>query len=301
MQTTEFIAHLRHQRRLSPHTVAAYARDLGQFAAYCRDRYGVGEAGAVSREMIKSWLAELVDEGRAAATVRRKLSTLRAYYAYRQQRGHQADNPTGKIPTPKLGRRLAGTIPAADLARLFAAFPPPEDNADFALLRDHLMLALLYQTGLRRAELAGLRQSDVDPDRRRLTVRGKGGKERLLPLGPGLVELLEHYARLRERVHPGAAGVPELLLTDRGRALYPKFVYNKAVHWLGLFSAEPYRGPHALRHSFATHLVDAGAELTAVKELLGHANLAATQRYTHTSLARLREVYRRAHPGATKK
>ncbi|NJB84781.1 integrase/recombinase XerC [Lewinella marina] len=295
MQFYEFLAHLTHQRRLSAHTVDAYRSDLQQFADYCLESYAVERAGEVSREMVKSWLARLVEEGKAPTSIRRKLSALKAFYHYRQRRGQQAENPTVRIPTPKVGRRLPATVPAQDLQRLFTAFPDPEEEKDYFLLQDHLLLALLYQAGLRRAELIGLNWSDVDPDRRQLRVRGKGNKERLLPFGPQLAGLLERARHLRAAA-PTDVDPESLLITERGKRLYPKYVYNKVKRYLSGVTRETKKSPHVLRHSFATHLTEGGADLNAVKELLGHASLAATQLYTHNNLERLREVYRRAHP-----
>ncbi|WP_168797473.1 tyrosine-type recombinase/integrase [Neolewinella litorea] len=302
MQATEFLAHLTHQRRLSAHTVAAYRGDLVQFGAYCREQYAVERAGEVSREMVKSWLALLVEEGRAPTSIRRKLSALKAFYHYRQRRGQQSDNPTVRIPTPKVGRRLPATVPVADLRRLFAAFPDPAETEDYFLLQDHLMLALLYQTGLRRAELIALRRRDVDLDRRKLRVRGKGDKERMLPFGTGLAELFDRAQHLRPEPPSDDTDInltgesDSLFITERGKRLYPKYVYNRVRRYLSGVTREEKKSPHVLRHSFATHLTEGGADLNAVKELLGHASLAATQLYTHSNLERLREVYRKAHP-----
>lgn len=295
MTFTEFIAHLTHQRRLSAHTVAAYRSDLEQFAAYCQRVYDIQQETEVTREVVKSWLAELVGEGLAATSVRRKLSALKALFHYRQSRGQQAHDPTQRVPTPRVGRKLPATIPAEDMARLFAAFPLPAENEDPASLRDHLILALLYQCGLRRAELIALRPQDVDLHRRQLRILGKGSKERLVPFGEGLAALLSRYLDLSIADH-------RLLETDKGKPLYPKFVYTRVRLYLAGVSSEQKKSPHVLRHSFATHLMEGGAELNAVKELLGHASLAATQVYTHNDLSRLREVYRRAHPeGGEKK
>ena len=291
MDTREFLVHLTHQRRLSEHTVGAYRGDLEQFATYCRLEYAVGRAGEVNRDIVKSWLATLVEAGLAATSIRRKLSALKAFYLYRQTRGLQQDNPTQRIPTPKIGQRLPGTIPRDDLRRLFAGFPDPTAQNDAMELQDHLLLALLYQGGLRRAEVIGLRPDDIDLNRRQLRVRGKGNKERLVPFGPGMAELIERLYELR------TYGPDEALLqTARGKALYPKYVYHLVRRYLSGVTAEEKRSPHVLRHSFATHLTEGGADLNAVKELLGHSSLAATQLYTHTNLARLREVYRQAHP-----
>ncbi|MGB3800010.1 MAG: tyrosine-type recombinase/integrase [Lewinella sp.] len=162
------------------------------------------------------------------------------------------------------------------------------------MLQDHTMLSLLYQVGLRRAELIGIQVSDIDVARRQLLIRGKGNKERMVPFGPGLAELLEHLLFLRSGAQIEG---PWLLVTAKGKPLYPKYVYNKVTGYLGGVTREAKKSPHVLRHSFATHLTEAGADLNAVKEVLGHASLAATQLYTHNNLERLREVYRRAHPG----
>ena len=294
MDASEFLAHLTYQRRLSAHTVAAYGSDLEQFATYVKDTYAIGDAKQVTRDMIKSWLAELYGGGMAPTSIRRKLSALKAFYQYRQTRGQQAANPTRKIVTPKTGRRLPATIPRADLRTLFAAFPDPATTEDYFLLQDYVLLSLLYQAGLRRAELIGLRVNDVDLHRGELLVRGKGNKERRVPFGPGLAESLERLLYLRS-----AAKIEtlELLVTERRKAMYPKYVYNKVIGYLSGVSREAKKSPHVLRHSFATHLTEEGADLNAVKELLGHASLAATQLYTHNNLERLREIYRRTHPG----
>jgi integrase/recombinase XerC len=291
----QFLNHLTHQRRLSEHTVAAYANDLKQFAAWCKEQHGLVGTGEVTRDHVKAWMASLMANELAPSSIRRKLSSLKAFYAYQQSRGLQRENPTLRIPTPKLSRRLPTSVAEKDIKRLFGSFPDPLTNTDFSLLRDHLLLALLYQCGLRRAELIALNQLDVDLDHRRVSVIGKGKKQRLVPFGPKLAELVERYGEVRTSTFPEGES-PALLLTDRGKRLYPKYTYNKVTEYLGAFSTEEKKSPHVLRHTFATHLLSEGADLNAVKELLGHANLAATQLYTHNNIKRLQEVYRQAHP-----
>ncbi|MFT4750571.1 MAG: integrase/recombinase XerC [Neolewinella sp.] len=291
----QFLAHLTHQRRLSEHTVAAYTNDLKQFSAWCLKEHEVSTTSGVTRDHVKGWLASLMTAKLAPSSIRRKLSSLKAFYAYQQSRELQRENPTLRIPTPKLARRLPTSVAEKDIKRLFGSFPDPLTNDHFPLLRDHLLLALLYQCGMRRAELIALNQLDVDLDHRRLSVTGKGNKQRLVPFGPKLVELLERYGEVRTATFPEDE-TSALLITDSGNRLYPKYAYNKVTEYLGAFSTEEKKSPHVLRHTFATHLLSEGADLNAVKELLGHANLAATQLYTHNNIKRLQEVYRQAHP-----
>ncbi|MFT5998166.1 MAG: integrase/recombinase XerC [Neolewinella sp.] len=300
MHFHQFLAHLTHQRRVSPHTVTAYTTDLTQFSGFCAEEFEVKATSEVTRDMVKTWLAGLMSAGLAPASIRRKLSALKAFYAFQQSRGLQSENPTVRIPTPKLGRRLPASVAAKDIKRLFAAFPDPMTNTDFGLLRDHLLLGLLYQCGMRRAELIGLNEADVDMDHRRLTLHGKGNKQRLVPFGPSLTELLECYSLLKQQTFPEPE-TTALMVADSGKRLYPKYLYNKVVEYLGAFSTEEKKSPHVLRHTFATHLLEEGADLNAVKELLGHANLAATQLYTHNNIKRLQDIYRQAHPEGEKK
>ena len=299
----EFLAHISHQRRLSEHTVTAYRGDLEQFSSFCREQHAILSAKEVTRGHIKGWLAQLVnDQGLTASSVRRKLSAVKAYFRYQKARGLRREDPSVRMPAPKLARRLPTSIAPKDLRRLFASFPDPLNNDSYPSLRDHLLLALLYETGMRRAELINMTIDSVDLARRRLSVIGKGNKERLLPFGERLAELLDVYLEARGKIEGSGAVTDRLLLTDRGKPMYPKYVYNKVVGYLGGVSTEEKRSPHVFRHTFATQLLAGGADLNAVKELLGHANLAATQVYTHSDVARLREVYQRAHPeGAEKK
>lgn len=297
MTIATFLNFLTNERRYSKHTVTAYGKDLDQFAVYCRYFYGIHDLGEVRRTQVRSWLAHLLEEEHSPATIRRKLASIKAFYRLRQERGFQSDNPTIRIPTPKLPKRLPVTITPQEVKKLFLTFPV--ERTSFPLVRDELLLALLYQTGMRRSELIHLRRSMIELQQRQLRVIGKGNKERIIPFGPSLAELIEVYESLRQQEY--AEQITDfLLLTDAGNPLYPKWVYNKVSNYLGGVSKASRKSPHVLRHSFATHLSDEGADLNAIKGLLGHANLAATQIYTHSSIARLREVYEKAHPAAEK-
>jgi integrase/recombinase XerC len=293
MPHTSFLNYLEHERRFSAHTLVAYRNDLRQFRQFVEQVYGLEDYAEVDHQVVRAWLVYLLEQGLSTATIRRKLSTLKAFFRFRCRRGLQDQNPTARVTSPKLPRRLPTVVAASALAELLATF---RERTDFSGLRDGLVLELLYGTGVRRAELIGLQRRDVDLVRRRLRVRGKGGKERLVPFGKWLAERIEAYEVARQAEWPDADSVPQLLLTDRGKPLYPKWVYNKVKAYLGTVTTERKRGPHTLRHSFATHLSDNGADLNAIKTLLGHANLAATQVYTHNSIEKLKQVYQQAHP-----
>ncbi len=297
-----FLAWLRHEKRYSAHTVDAYRRDLDQFLAFLAEVHDIPatEPGLVRHGHIRSWLVHLLERDVSARSSSRKLSSLRTYWRYLRRLGLAGADPTTKVIAPRQPARLPRTVQATDLDRLFRRLEAREEEEPvpgFSHLRDRTALELLYGCGLRRAELIGLRDVDVDLAGRRLRVHGKGNKERILPVGDRLADTLRAYGAARDRAFGPSAEGP-LLRTDKGAPLYPKWVYRTVRACLAAVTAAEGLGPHALRHSFATHLADGGAELNAIKALLGHASLASTQVYTHNSTERLREVYRQAHPRA---
>ncbi|MEM8584969.1 MAG: tyrosine-type recombinase/integrase [Bacteroidota bacterium] len=298
MQLLAFLHHLQHERRLSAHTVVAYKKDLEQFSDYQSVIYANTRASQIKRTHIRSWMVSLHEEGLAATSIRRKLAAVKAFFRWRQERGFQEKNPALRIPTAKPPKRLPKVVPEKDLKRLIDRLAEGSDQ--FEDWRDYLMIALMYETGLRRSELIDLRKSNVNIPQRTIRVLGKGSKERLLPFGQSLAEKLEGYITIREQTF-GNYEHDQLLLTDKGRPLYAKFVYNKVKSYLNGIGHHTGASPHALRHSFATHLLEHGADLNAVKSLLGHAGLAATQIYTHQRIDRLRAVYKQAHPAAERK
>ena len=288
-----FFQYLALEKRYSPLTIDLYKTDLHQFIDYLTSQFEL-ESEKAKHEHIRSWSVFLMEKGISSRSIRRKLSVLKTYYKFLRKKGIVAESPMLKVLAPKAGKVLPTVMEQKTLQHLFENVPFGDD---FKGKRDQLMVELLYGTGMRRAELIGLKLDSIDLDGQRLKVLGKGNKERLLPLSPYLVKLMQQYLSLRGDTFPQSESY--LFLTNKGKKLYPKLVYNTVHHYLSLVSTLEKRSPHVLRHSFATHMIDNGADLQAVKELLGHASLAATQVYTHNSIKRLQEVYQQAHPKAT--
>jgi integrase/recombinase XerC len=289
-----FVQYLELEKRYSPHTITAYRADLEQFGEFARQMYGVEEIASVSHLYVRAWVVQLIQSGVKARSINRKLSSLKTFFKFLKRSGKVEQSPMTRVVAPKVGKRLPVYVQEQDLDALFKRIP---FNESFEGTRDFLILELLYTAGLRRSELIGLKNENLDLVSRQLRVKGKGGKERLIPLMDRVVEDIMIYRRWRTEQFPDA-GVPELLLTDKGRPLYPKFVYNLVKRYLSIVTTLEKKSPHVLRHSFATHLSEHGADLNAIKELLGHSSLAATQVYTHNSIERLKNVYRQAHPKA---
>ena len=294
----EFGAFLGKERNDSPHTVKAYTRDVRDFVAFC-DRYygGPWSFAGVDRLAIRGWLGSLDERGLARRSAARGLSALRTFYRFLGATRGVDVNPARAARTPKLERRLPSHLDRAETELLFAEAERRAAEGRFRPTRDWAMLELFYATGMRLSELAGLGEGDVDLVSDQVKLRGKGKKERLVPLGSHAARALRQYLRAREAVR-GTGDRRALFLNARGGRLTPRGV-QLAIR--GLLDTLP-RGTelhvHSLRHSFASHLLDAGADLRAVQELLGHASLSTTQVYTHTSVERLKQVYHHAHPRA---
>lgn len=288
-----FIGYLRHEKRYSPHTVQAYESDLEQFFLFLDESYPDLPVEQCSHQAIRTWLARLKEEGLEARSLNRKLSTLRSFFRYLMKQGITDRSPLDKVVAPKTGRRLPAFVNEPQMERLFEQVPFPEG---FRGHTERLIMELLYQTGMRRAELIGLTTDRLELSRGLLRVLGKGNKERLLPLSAPLLECLKQYLEARKQV--AGADTNALLLRENGKPLYPKWVHEVVHRYLSLVTTLEHRSPHVLRHTFATHLLNSGADLNAVKELLGHASLTATQVYTHNTIATLKEIHRKAHPKA---
>ena len=288
MFESPFYNYLTYEKRLSPHTINAYKRDLKQFLAFVCEDPTIKEPKNISHHDLRAWFISLMEEGISAKSIRRKYSSLKAYFQFLQKNQKIDQNPTDKVLVPKVGKQLPKVVAEKELVRLFEQLPL---SHDFKGWRDCTILNILYQTGMRRGELLGLKISDIDFDRRVINVLGKGQKVRYIPFGSSLEKVLNTYLEF----HPKGNAL-YLILTEKFEKAYPKLIYRIVNEYLSLTTTADQKSPHVLRHSFATHLLDHGADLNGTKEMLGHANLAATQIYTHNSVERLKKIYAKAHP-----
>ena len=294
-----YIKYIRYELNLSAHTVSSYVRDLSQFARFLAGKSADSSEGIdllmATRADIRAWMVELSKERMQPRSIRRKAQALRSFYRWAMVVGLTADNPAADLHLAKPAKRLPQYVRDTDMERILDATEPEPD--DFVAVRNHLIIDLLYQTGIRRAELISLRDADVDTAARRIKVMGKRAKERIVPIGDDLAAHIDTYRALRDDL---AGGPTEAFFTrPTGLSLYPSLVY-KIVHEALASAAVKQRSPHTLRHSFASAMLNNGAELNSVKTLLGHASLAATQVYTHITISELQQNYQLAHPRASK-
>lgn len=294
-QVDSFASFLEHERNYSAHTLRAYLREVEGFIAFCQSELGLSQPQTVTPAAVRSYLAHLHERKLARTSLQRALAAVRTYFRFLAREGVVASNPARVVPTPKAPKRLPEVPTVAQLSEMLEALPPTPQG-----LRDRVALELLYGCGLRASELAGLNLDDVDLSRRLVRVLGKGRKERIVPFGREAEKALRAYlpvrAELRQKVHE-EDGDP-LIVNLQGRRLSDRSlrrILERAVRQLAVVHRIH---PHTLRHAFATHLLEAGMDLRAIQELLGHASLSTTQRYTHLDLAHLMEVYRKAHPKA---
>jgi integrase/recombinase XerC len=286
-----FFTYLQYEKRFSPHTLKSYSKDLEQYSEYLLTQYELSDLKEARSAMLRSWIIKQMDEGLSPRSIHRKLAAVRSYYRFLMSRGEIQVNPAAGLKKPKFEKKLPTFAPKADIDTAIEALAADQT---FSGLRDRLILELLYGTGIRRAELISIQKNDFDTYRKQIKVTGKGRKERQIPLYPSLISLLEKY--LLERNKLAETTEKSLLLTDQLKPCYPMFVQRKVRLFLKDIPGMTQKSPHILRHTFATHLLDNGAELQAIKELLGHSSLAATQVYTHNSIEKLKKVYEQAHP-----
>lgn len=289
-----FLDYLKFEKRYSRHTIEAYQSDLTFFFDFLVFTYGAVKLNDIQASMIRTWLASLKEQQQSSRSINRRISSLKSYFRYLLKEGQLAHTPMATIVSPKLNKRLPAFVEQKDLAVLFQHLEFP-DTWDGQLHR--LILGLFYATGMRLSELTGLKRTQLDLGKGHLKILGKGNKERVLPLTDDVKQMLHQYLEAQRLQFPDGIG-PELLVTEKGRPLYARYVQQVVKNYLSQVTTIEKKSPHVLRHSFATHLMNNGAELNAVKELLGHSSLAATQIYTHNTIEKLKEVYQKAHPKA---
>ena len=290
---TEFLEALKSEKNYSANTVKAYAADLAQCLAYL-DSAGITRLDEVRKTDLRAYLAGLVDAGSSKRSVARKIASLRSFFSYVRRRGHLTTNPTLSLVTPRPERRLPVFIAEDAVARILEA----PDAATPQGARDRAILELFYSTGIRLSELIGLNWEDLDQSSGTVKVRGKGSKERIVPVGLHAIDAVRLYRD--NLVSRGAVPAPRsaLFRLANGRRMYPMAVSRMVKRYISLTCEVQKQSPHVFRHSFATHLLNRGADLRAVKELLGHESLSTTQVYTHVTTERMKKIYRRSHPRA---
>ena len=289
-----FLDYLKFQKRYSRHTLTSYEFDLTSFFEFFHQQFDGTDSKEVTASVIRTWLASLKEAGMESRSINRKISSLKSFYKFLMHQGVVETSPLTTIISPKVKKRLPQFVEERDMQTLFDHVTFPEG---FEGMTHRLIMELFYQTGIRQAELVGLKVTQLDLGNQQLKVLGKGNKERIIPIGIKLVEALKIYLQLRLQVLKGG-DEKVLLINNKCNPFNPRQVYTIVRHYLSLVSTIEKRSPHVLRHSFATHLVNHGAELNVVKELLGHSSLAATQVYTHNTIEKLKDVYKKAHPKA---
>jgi len=289
-----FLQHIKYEKRLSPHTVTAYEGDLKQFSAFLLFQYEFKEPEKADFQMIRSWIVAMVDEKIENRSINRKIATLRTFYNFLLRHKTIATNPMLKIRALKTDKTLPKYVEEKPMENLLDDM---QFSDDFSGFRDKLVIELLYGTGMRLAELIGLKITDLSLYNNTMMVLGKRNKQRVIPVNRSLVEAIKKYLTLRTDIIDDTTNT-YLIVTDSGTQAYPMFIQRLVKKYLSLVTSLDQRSPHVLRHTFATHLLNRGADLNAIKDLLGHTSLAATQVYTHNSIEKLKKVFKQAHPKA---
>ena len=294
MAVDQFLTYLQHEKRYSPHTLQSYQTDLLQFRDFIDSTYAL-ELGEVKVVHVRDFMVWLMDQGISESSVGRKLSALRSFYKYQMKLGMLTRNPISMVKAPKVPSRLPVIVSDEQLDHLLDS--DQFFDSSFPSQRDKLVIEAFFGTGMRLAELLSLREADIDFYNSSIKVTGKRSKERIIPISRQLARLFEKYIELKSLQNfNNKTGA--LFVTDKGADAYPKQIHRIVVRYLTYISTQDKKSPHVLRHSYATSLLNRGADLNAIKELLGHASLAATQVYTHNSVERLKTIYKQAHPKA---
>ena len=288
----EFLNYLTFQKRYSQNTIISYQNDLTDFFDFICLEYNIVSVNEITATIVRTWLASLKENKASSKTINRKISSLKSFFKYQLRLNKISVSPVASISSLKVSRRLPSFIDQKDINTLLTHdfFPDTfEGKTNF------LIFEILYQTGIRRNELINLKEKDVDKSSGTIKVLGKGNKERLIPANNDLLKMIREYITEKQKEFPELSE-NWLLVNKKGKKLYPKYVYNIVKFNLGKVSTNQRKSPHILRHSFATHLTNNGAEINAIKELLGHSSLASTQIYAHNTIEKLKKVHKQAHP-----
>lgn len=293
-----YLDKLTYQRRYSVHTITAYTNDIKSCQLFLKNHYNLDLHGCDKPELIRSWIVMLSEQKIEAKSINRKLSSLSGFYNFLVQKELLATNPMETISMLKVPKRLPSFFSEKDLEEAKLVIRP--NDTPFEIRRDKLIINMLYQTGCRRSELLAMTINDIHMSRKEIKILGKGNKERIVPLGDQLILEIKAYEEEKKSFFEKVTYENYLFVTTKGKAINPRTLYSIVKDKMMLNTSSAKNSPHILRHSFATHLLNNGADINAIKELLGHSSLAATQVYTHNSIERLKAVYKSAHPSANK-
>jgi len=293
-QIQSFLDYLKFEKRYSAHTIIAYQTDLIDFFDFIESSFGSTQLKAIGHTLVRSWLAHLKEHDNTSRSINRKISTLKSFFKYQIKIGKLETSPMGQVVAPKMSKRLPAFIKEEEAQNMIEVLNVSAE--DWKSLNAKMLVTLFYATGMRLSELVNLKDSQIDDNRSQIKVLGKGNKERIIPIPVAIVKQIKEYQQLKRKEFD--IKIKAFLVTEKGQKLYPKYAYLVVNKILGEASTLDKKSPHVLRHSFATHLMNNGANLNAVKELLGHSSLAATQVYTHNTIEKLKDVYKKAHPKA---
>lgn len=285
-----FIRYIQAEKRYSEHTLKAYERDLEQFSSFLVDKYEIEELLSVNSEMIRSYIIDLKENNIKNRSINRKISVLRSFYNYCLREKQITVTPLLGVKSMKQPKELAKFVPEHDIKKM--SF---EQNDDFLVRRDEIVFEILYQTGMRQAELRLIKDADVDINSKTIKVHGKRNKDRIIPIGVDLLKLINHYIMLRNAQFPDRNN-SFLIVDNHGEEVTSRFIYSLVHNMLKDITTIEQKSPHVLRHTFATHLLNRGADIRAIQKILGHSSLSSTQIYTHNTIDKLKDVYKKAHP-----
>jgi len=291
-----FFQYLQFEKRYSRHTVISYKTDLTQFLDYLRIQYEIIDISKATHLMVRSWFVSLIENKISARSVNRKKTALKTFYKFLLKQGVISENPMTKIITAKTSKRLPTFVEEEKIFEMLD-HPVLKTTDEFIIKRDHLILEMFYATGMRLSELVNIKEGDIDLYNLTIKVLGKRNKERLIPFTDHLKVIITDYIEIKNKKIENVEG-DYFFVRPNGKKVYQKLVYCLVKYYLSFVTTEDKKSPHVLRHSFATHMLDHGADLNSIKEILGHANLSATQIYTHNTIEKLKTVYKQAHPKA---